>query len=108
MTENLFWVYFDINTPVINTELICRISCMTTLSDFTGPHQGTSREINLPSLINSNDLLLEASQTLPLCWCGDEYKIAKPAERSCAWGGPVITVNWFNMGMDGGKDEKEK
>lgn len=28
----------------------------------------------------------------------------EPAEKSCAWGGPVITVNWFNMGMDGEKD----
>lgn len=32
---------------------------------------------------------------------GDEDKTAEPAERSCAWGGLVITVNWFNMGMDG-------
>lgn len=32
----------------------------------------------------------------------------EPAERSCAWGGPVITVNWFNMGMDGKKDVRER
>lgn len=25
-----------------------------------------------------------------------------------AWGGPVITVNWFNMSMDGKKDGKER
>lgn len=79
---------------------------MSRQSNFTRSHRGSSRELNLPSLINSNDLLLNASQSLPLCWRGDEDKIAEPAERGCAWGGPVITVNWFNMGMDGGKHER--
>lgn len=43
-----------------------------------------------------------------MCRRDDEDKTAKPAERSCVWGSPVITVNWFNVRMDGKKDEKER
>lgn len=71
---------------------------MTKQANFSGP-------ISLPQLINSNDLLPNTSRSLPSCRRGDEDKTAEPAERGCAWGGPVITVNWFNMGMDGEKDE---
>lgn len=27
-------------------------------------------------------------------------------QKEAAWGGPVITVNWFNVGIHGKKDEK--
>lgn len=27
-------------------------------------------------------------------------------QKEAAWGGPVITVNWFNVSIDGKKDEK--
>lgn len=29
-------------------------------------------------------------------------------QKEAAWGGPVITVNWFNVSIDGKKDEKRR